>query len=668
MALLQVACGLGLYLALALHQNIASACLAVVYTAAAAWPLLYLFADDSDRDAPSIVLIYVTIGLSLAGVVALAGTALGISILQAIAAYGIALYGAALGRRFLRPGSHEPPRMRSTASIPLRAIAPALALCCLGVAPTLVYAIYMGRGDYPAVFFNADNPYHLSHVWSLLHEPGYPLMSMGVYGERRVYQYGGQAAAAVFSATTGVGPHCAYLGVMFPIVKVGAIAAAWRFGRTIWPRVPMWMSAGTLAVVSRFPVDMRELAAAWQAVTGRWPATPPINLFDIDHVLTNFGMFGALVVLANVAQENGARSLRFPALAALALLPVFKMSFFLGLGAAFGAWCLVLGLRRSSVRPLLPGAVTLAAAILVIQVLQLASGYTAGGLVISPLAHLRDVASPIARKIAGAFAEPYLAATLYSLRAIATEYATSFHWLLAAAAAALLAGRRRTSPYAAEWIAMAAAPVVFMNVFKYVRGPVDNESIRSSIYTTFTLVPYIVLAAAIAYVATRAPGLSAVRRRALPVLAGAYVGYFACTNVSAMVTLLTAPAVGYEHADNRAIAEALRAIPRDTAMVVTNDTRYPATDFAARDLQMQIPAIFGHRAYFVDGVNDRFDVAAARREKQERLREPAWDAGLTALAAAERWTHLLIRRDYPHPGDIPLALVFRNDVYAVYRF
>ncbi|MGH9349522.1 MAG: hypothetical protein ACRD26_19910, partial [Vicinamibacterales bacterium] len=126
------------------------------------------------------------------------------------------------------------------------------------------------------------------------------------------------------------------------------------------------------------------------------------------------------------------------------------------------------------------------------------------------------------------------------------------------------------------------------------------------------------------------------------------------------------PQVGYEYASNAAIAEALSHIPAGHAVVATNDTRYRPSSTV--DRQFQIPSIFGHRAYFVDGVNDRFDVTGARMEAQQVLRQQRWDADIPSVAAAEGWTHFLVRRDSPHPREIPLPLIFDNGTYAVYAF
>jgi hypothetical protein len=271
-------------------------------------------------------------------------------------------------------------------------------------------------------------------------------------------------------------------------------------------------------------------------------------------------------------------------------------------------------------------------------------------------------------KVSGAFGEPSAAMTLRGLRQTLVEYGLVFHWALVGGAMVALGCWRRWPPRSLEWAAFTLAPLALLNVVKYVRGASDNESIRSSIDTTFTLVPYLALASALALVAAAAPHAGSRRLRAAQWLLACYVGYFAATSAAGTVVVAGWPHVAYEYAFNAQIAAALRAIPTAGSVIVTNDTRYPAAHFPERDQQLQIPAVFGHRSYFVDGVNDQFPVSAARRRRQARLREETWSPELDALARSEGWTHLLIRLDAPHAAHVPLRRLFLASEYAVYAF
>jgi hypothetical protein len=129
--------------------------------------------------------------------------------------------------------------------------------------------------------------------------------------------------------------------------------------------------------------------------------------------------------------------------------------------------------------------------------------------------------------------------------------------------------------------------------------------------------------------------------------------------------LLRDPESGTDYVDNRLLAEALAAIPETGTIVVTNDLRYPAGNFARDDRQMQIPALFGHQAF---AVNYAHEAVEERRALQQLLQQPEWTEAIMEAARTHRWTHLLIHKNYVHPTPIPLEQTFENEAYAVFRF
>jgi hypothetical protein len=132
--------------------------------------------------------------------------------------------------------------------------------------------------------------------------------------------------------------------------------------------------------------------------------------------------------------------------------------------------------------------------------------------------------------------------------------------------------------------------------------------------------------------------------------------------------LLVDPAKGHEFADNRAIGAALQAIPVEKSLIVTNDLRYPADGFSRFNRQLQIPALFGHRAFIVNYAYEEYAFSRDHLKLQELLRAPEWSPAVDRAAREHGWTHLLIRRDYLHPSQIPLQRVFENESYSVFRF
>jgi hypothetical protein len=132
--------------------------------------------------------------------------------------------------------------------------------------------------------------------------------------------------------------------------------------------------------------------------------------------------------------------------------------------------------------------------------------------------------------------------------------------------------------------------------------------------------------------------------------------------------LLTNPSAGHEFVDNRAIAGALQAIPVSGSVIVTNDLRYPAEGFSRDYRQMQIASLFGHQAFAVNYAYEAYEFSRERLGLQKLLQGERWAPDIDAAARRYGWTHLLIRKDYAHPSDVPLTRVFDSEEYAVYRF
>jgi len=132
--------------------------------------------------------------------------------------------------------------------------------------------------------------------------------------------------------------------------------------------------------------------------------------------------------------------------------------------------------------------------------------------------------------------------------------------------------------------------------------------------------------------------------------------------------LVEQPARAHEFTDNRAIAQALAVIPVKASILVTNDLRYPADDFRREGLQMQVVSLFGHQAFAVNYMYEAYPFSGDRRRLQRLLEAPDWTPAIHEAARTHHWTHLLIRKDFPHPQRIPLEQIFDGELYSVFRF
>ena len=125
---------------------------------------------------------------------------------------------------------------------------------------------------------------------------------------------------------------------------------------------------------------------------------------------------------------------------------------------------------------------------------------------------------------------------------------------------------------------------------------------------------------------------------------------------------------GGEYADNRSIASALRVIPVEHSLIVTNDFSYPADNHRHTRDQFQLPAVFGHHCYACYFSYERNECSDRRLAEQLLLRAPTWSEGIISLARKNGWTHFLVSLRAPHASRIPLERVFQNVDYAVYVF
>ena len=130
--------------------------------------------------------------------------------------------------------------------------------------------------------------------------------------------------------------------------------------------------------------------------------------------------------------------------------------------------------------------------------------------------------------------------------------------------------------------------------------------------------------------------------------------------------MIASPAMAHEQVDNRAIAGALETIPVRTAVIATNDLRYPADGYARDLLQYQIPAVMGHQAFGLPGY-DRYPAWETRVLLQRALGRPVRSCSALRALADAGVTHILLHKLAPHPDSLPLTRTYDSDRYAVYE-
>jgi len=534
-----------------------------------------------------------------------------------------------------------------------------LLVAAIMLAPPMIALLAMARGAYPPVFYNVDSPYFLEKVHALLHTQRLPPLSLGVLGGKFPYHYGVQGIAAVVARTTGLLPHQATFAVTLPLLVVGCLAAAFVAAEALAPAVPQVLSVPLLLTISPtlwHPYWQHLATAIAAAMTAH--STQPLRQAAEDYELwgvaaltgQNLGTHFLVLAVAGGIAAAATRGWRLP-LFLVGTAVLFKAPTGVALMGGFTLMLAWLGVRSRSTRPFVILAAT-----------------------------------------AGLFATVYSA--LWWLPRLPQSYMTElspmfyFRWLreqgrlpgflldlvwLAAPVVPVLALRRHASssetPVAAPglMLIMAITPLLIVNLLR----AVDLRPGRGIDYDWFQIVLTVPILAHAAVLATAGHAWPGVGRPRRAVAAGLMVLAIAGpvgVAASYATVLLTNPQAGHEFADNRAIAAALQAIPVAKSVIVTNDLRYPAEGFSRDYRQMQIPALFGHQAFAVNYAYEAYDFSRERLGVQRLLQGERWVSDIDASARRYGWTHLLIRKDYRHPADIPLPQVFDSEEYAVYRF
>ncbi|MBP9213563.1 MAG: hypothetical protein KBF36_03325 [Chitinophagaceae bacterium] len=125
----------------------------------------------------------------------------------------------------------------------------------------------------------------------------------------------------------------------------------------------------------------------------------------------------------------------------------------------------------------------------------------------------------------------------------------------------------------------------------------------------------------------------------------------------------------HEYANNISIAEALKQIPVNNTLLVTNDLRYPANNYQRENKQFQLSAIWGHQClasskYFITKESEDNFIKGIKIN--QLLQQSNWSDSLTNLLSQKNVTHLLIHREYNHCNNIPFNKIYESNNYQVY--
>lgn len=554
-----------------------------------------------------------------------------------------ALVGAAIVAR--RRDAFRPPRLVIAAGWDSVA---SVVLATLLLSPVLMSFVYMTPGIFPPVFYNIDTAFALEKVHALLAATTYPPPSLSNVGIERTYHYGSQAMAALIARGSGLLPHHALFMIVLPLLTTGVIAAAVAVAQRSAP-LPRIVVVPLLLV--SVPTIVEPFTAAfgrglWHAATGTLVPGEFIRDYDLWGILSNEGpnIGGDFVILATIAGIASARTIGWtlPAfLIGVALLVKTPAGIALMAGFALAeAWRMA---RERRLRPspqILMAAAAFGGIALLFFVVRFDNHFRVQ---LYPLFHLRELIG----------------------RGHVRVVLVDMLWLLLPAllvASARVAGPEKRS---GVFLLMALAPILVVNVTRLDNVGPGGTGTGDDWFQMLHSVPFLLHAYAVSLAAARWHQLAAWRRAAvLAVMVLATAPVIAAAS-SYTLTVARDPASGTDFVDNRELAAALAAVPTGGTMIVTNDLRYPAGNFTRDYRQMQIPALFGHQAF---AVNYAHEAVEDRRPLQQLLQQETWTGEIARAARTHGWTHLLVRKDYPHPEPNPLEQIFDSERYAVFRF
>jgi hypothetical protein len=527
------------------------------------------------------------------------------------------------------------------------------ALAVILLAPIGITFFYMAPGSFPPVFYNVDTPPVLEKVRALVIANTYPPESLSNLGARRTYHYGSHAMAAVISRTTGLLPHHALFLIVLPLLTAGIVAAAVAVARYVGPAVPYSVSVPLLLV------STPSLSTPFWEIFGRqiWSAVASREV-TIEALIGEYTLWG---FLSNEAKNVGGDFLLLGSIAAIAAAPSvgWRLSALLiGLaslvkapvGVALAAGLLFAQAWQAVVtKRLLPSThAVMAGIVFVATFVVFFGGNTESNFRVElfPLYHLGDIAA----------------------RGGLLGFVLDVAWLCLPALIVMTAGIGDPEKRSAPLLLMALAPIVVVNVTRLDSTGAGGAGASTDWLQILHATPFMLHAFALSVASRRWTRLDGRRRVAVVMLMMLAVAPVAVAAARYSLLLIRDPDSGHEFVDNRPLAEALAVIPTSGTVVVTNDLRYPAGNFTRDDRQMQIPALFGHQAFAVNYAYEVVPSARERRELQTLLQQPEWSDAILAAARIHGWTHLVIRKDYRHPTPLPLAQIFENAAYAVYRF
>ena len=514
-----------------------------------------------------------------------------------------------------------------------------------------------GTGSFPPIFINVDTPFYLSQTHALINETTWPAASLNVSGVRVAYHYGVQNAAALISRFSGAPAHISLFTICCGLMVVVMGATIYSIARSLKGRWPLWFPIGLLFV---FVIELS-------------PALGHIRLGSL-YALPNKtphpgGLFGYTAALICAYAITAGRITDARLVATVTIISAAsRTTNFLALIMGFGLQSLLKTFERRSLWAALPFVV--AACLSALLIVTFAYGSSGATLKIAPgsLVTSSDYSEKVDHLTEAVSSGNYRAA--YKRAAdIFLSSAAAISFLLT-----IIAFGFSISSIRLDIFAYIVPPLLFLNLFAFdntgfVPAAGENtHNLSQALSNMLAAQIFFWWALLVAYIGTykalRQNWLASVSAVGLHILIGTAIGVALIQTIS----IIKDPTKTYEYVDNRTIADALKHIPVQGSVLVTNDVRYPANNFARNDRQFQLAAVLGHQNFASTLRYVPAPDAPARKRLNAMLAGTAWSDELNEAAKKYGWTHFIVHKSAPHPEQIPLRAIYENNDYIVYQF
>lgn len=509
----------------------------------------------------------------------------------------------------------------------------ALALSVVSSLPVLVMGIRMGAGEFPSIFFNGDTPYYLHQIYALVSTGSYPPPSFEIYSVSFKYHYGFQAFVALASLLTHLKPHFVMFNVVVPLLEVLTGLLIYDICRRLTGRHSAALACLLLVLFGSKQYLINYLdPSAWEFVTRAGNYN-----FHYAHPTSVIGLLISLGIVRCVI-EFDQRNMRFAALFFVSMLPLFKIPYLIPMGAGL-AFIYFYELKKQFKFNLLFEIV--------------------GAGLLSLMCYMIFAKSDIVTDMVIGFNVPgFLKMTMGWQNQTLIVFST----LVAITA---VAKKHSLSDGMTRLLIFVLSPYFLFLMFSF-ENPNDYQIFILSLMLAALFTASYVVSAWF----NRDRKISFQYVIAIGVFIGLIgPGVISLCNHIYIVTYH--PEKGHEYADNRSVADALRHIPLENTLIVTNDLRYPANNYVRNYRQFQLAGVFGHRNFASNLLygavrNEERNLYAALLQLFQSKTWPT--AQIDYLRGKVPITHVLIHKHYSHADDIPLNLVYENKDYAVYRF